>query len=423
MLEEVKQLKFSRKLFYGALTCLIGAASAAPMPALALSPLSSPTESIRALRSQALEKRMKRDTQGALDAYEEALELSKKEFGANSTYVAQIYYDLGSLALESNKFQRAEDYLTNAVRINPNSVAARVMLADLLITRERPEEAARQAHQALIKHPNAETARQVLARAYLHASRQVQQEVAEHPESGMDGQALALAYQHRATQEFAHLEATLHGRNAPVPTTTARPTAASPAAQITPPAVKPEEKPVTAAKGQPKSADRPVKLKPEEKPKAPEVKPKVKPQPKPEAKPQPKPEAKPQPKPEAKPQPKPEAKPQPKPEAKPQPKPETTPQPPKVPPAPKPARAHGGLVPPPPPIVPSFPNLVPPPPAGYGNPTYQLNTKATIQPKEKPKEKPKPEAPKEDKQPAASTSGADDDFLLEWADKGSKKKK
>ncbi len=385
-----------------ALSLLVGSLLLA-QPAHALSPLASPLENLKSLRDQAIEKRLRLDADGALDAYEQALTLAKKELGPTSSYVAQLYYDMGSLAYEAAKFEVAETYLTNAVRLNPSSASARVKLAELLRTKDRGQDAARQAQAAVKKHPGSLAARQELAMDYLF----------------MHDSA-------RSSTEFARFDKVAHGLAAPLPQAPVAPVAATAAST-----------PVLIPVKQPEPVAQPPAKQPEQPPEKPKAKPKAESKPKPEPKPKPKPEAKPKPKPAAKhedagqskppaeappPEPKPKAEPKPKPEPKPEPKPkpESKPEP-----KPKPAKPKGGLVPPPPPVVPSWPGIVPPPPSGYGvttgNPNYRVETKAQVI-KEKPKDKPKPEA-HEDKPPPSSSSGADDDFLLDWADKGGGKKK
>lgn len=368
-------------------------------PAFALSPLTTPADSLKVLRAEALENRLRGMNDQALDAYERAVDIARREFGENSTYVADIYFDMGSIALQASKFERAENYLNSAVKVNPYSVAARVKLAELLRVRGRPEDAARQAQQALKKHPDSLEARHQLAMSYLEMNEL-----------------------NKANEEFAHFDALLKGKNAPPPRSLGTVPPPQPAGEAKPLAgllapIKAPAKTEPEAKPKPETAP---KTQPEKKP-APEAKPKVGPAPKPKAeekpKPKPKPKAEAKPKLEAKPKVEPGA--EPKPQVKPVAKPVEL--------KAKPARNR--LVPPPPPLVPAFPGgmIPPPPPGGYGlttgNPNYRLNTQVQIKPKEKPKEPPKEQPPEE--KPAQSGSGGaapDDDFLLEWADKGGKKK-
>src|SRR5579875_652056 len=361
-----------------------------------LKPLSSASESLRILRSEALEARLNGQDEQALDAYERALSLARREFGDSSSYLSDLYFEMGTYAFETSKFERAETYLMSAVKLNPNSVTARVKLSELLRLRNRPEDAAMQASQALLKHPNSIQARQALALAYL------------------DMNDLA-----RANRAFYVLDEVQRGKAAPPP-------APPPAVAPQPP---PEEKPAVASVLSPLKALTKSVARTEEKP-ARKAEPGKKP--KAEAKPAP-PARKPQPRPKPeKPRPatrevKPKAAaPALKPEA---PKGESKPVGLKAKPAElkaKPAKPPRGLVPPPPPVVPSYVVAPPPPPYGApsglgvttGNPGYSLKTEVKMKPKEKPKEQ-----AKEDKAaPPASSGGSDDDFLLDWFDKGGKKK-
>lgn len=374
-------------------------------PALARHPLAQASITPRALRAEAINQYIKGDTDSALDIYEQALELASKQYGAQSGYVGDLYYEMGSIALQDAKFQRAEGYLTEAVRLRPNSITARAKLVDLLLLRGRPDEAREQAKSAVIKHPNSLEARQAYAGALVA--------------SGAPARAL-LAY--------ASLDSVRHGLKTALPVAPRTPVPATTGAAAPPPPTKP------AAKVQPaKPATKPA--------------PKPEPKPKPEARPKPAPKPKPVPKPKEKPKPKPvqEAKPplKPKPQAKPERKPsakapelkarplelkakpaelKARPQEPKAKPR---GKRSPGLVPPPPPVVPMvpiIPGFVPPPPpgaapVGAGSPGFQIKTEAKLKPQPKPKETAKEEPSH------AGASGEDADFLLEWGDVEKKKKK
>lgn len=124
------------------------------------------SDTIRMLRSEAVEAHVNGNFQRALDAYNKALNTAKSAYGENSPFLAEIYYDMGSLCLSYSDFDRAETYLKETVRLNPNSSIARLRLAELYRLRSRPDEAAKQASLVLAKHRDDLVAHQELALAY-----------------------------------------------------------------------------------------------------------------------------------------------------------------------------------------------------------------------------------------------------------------
>lgn len=104
------------------------------------------------LRNQGLSFYFKGDLDSAFDYFQQAIKQSVKEFGENSIYTADLYFELGQLALKSSKFQTAETNLRNAVRINPNSIEYHLKLANVLQLRQKPEDAFKQISLALAKN-------------------------------------------------------------------------------------------------------------------------------------------------------------------------------------------------------------------------------------------------------------------------------
>src|SRR5262249_27666777 len=153
--------------------------------------------------------------------YEQAVETAKKLYGANAGYVGDLYYEMGSIALKDAKFPRAESYLTEAVKVKPNSVTVRAKLVDLLLLRGRPDEARDHAKKAVIKHPDSLEARQAYAQALDHS-----------------GQIVA------AAMAYANFDSVKHGKPAPVPKAPAPPKPAPP-----PPPAKTGTAPADAAAG------------------------------------------------------------------------------------------------------------------------------------------------------------------------------
>jgi tetratricopeptide (TPR) repeat protein len=116
----------------------------------------------KALRSIAFKSYLDKNPDEALVFYQKAVNSAIKTYGADSTFVADLYYEMGALSLESGKFVTAENWLQKAVAQNPNSVMARVKLAELLQVREKHTEALAQIQAALKKNPRSLEARHAL---------------------------------------------------------------------------------------------------------------------------------------------------------------------------------------------------------------------------------------------------------------------
>lgn len=126
----------------------------------------SPGEDPQLLTPQSLRvaasKKVSQNLDDALYWYERAAEKATKEYGADSCYVADIYFEMGCLALDAKKFQRAQNYLEHAVERNPNSIMARVKLAELLQIREQNQAALKEIQHALQKNSKSPQARHAL---------------------------------------------------------------------------------------------------------------------------------------------------------------------------------------------------------------------------------------------------------------------
>lgn len=352
-------------------------ASAAAL--LALSPLGAIAydveDSIKAIQKEALAKQMEGDIDGAIEIYEKAAIIAKNEFGENSQIVGNLYFDMGVLALDSAKFDRAENYLHRAAQLKDNSVTAHLKLAQLLSlrgTNEKNLQARREIEKALTKNPRSEPARQALAMFY-------QQQ----------GQPM------RAFHQYSYLNSVMNGK--PIPHEKfARVKSAPP-----PPAEKPVAAPMQPVYKMPTA---PIGY----------IKPAISPQPKPVFRPKPKPIII-----------TPKPRPRPKPVARPveipvmqalEPKPEPVRRS-------KPAKGRNGLVPPPPPVMPMFGGGFAPPPAppGVGSPAFNLKTEAKIKGKSKANPEPAEEKQAPAEKPRATPSGDSPDFLLDWASERKKK--
>ncbi|HEY9772264.1 MAG TPA: hypothetical protein V6C81_00485 [Planktothrix sp.] len=116
----------------------------------------------RSLRSMAFEHYMDKDVDTAFDYYDQAVAAALREYGQGSTYVADLLYEEGTFALQSSRFNKAEESLKEAVKQNPNSVMAHVKLAEVLQVRERPDLAFQQIQAALAKNSRSPEARRAL---------------------------------------------------------------------------------------------------------------------------------------------------------------------------------------------------------------------------------------------------------------------
>ncbi len=113
-----------------------------------------PGENPAKLRLAAIDSILHGNTKDALDLYETAIQEASQQYGENSTFLADLYYEAGTAALDSSQFPVAERYLTLAVKINPYSTMAKIKLAELYRLQERPEEASKQFRQAVQINPS-----------------------------------------------------------------------------------------------------------------------------------------------------------------------------------------------------------------------------------------------------------------------------
>ncbi|MBY0359038.1 MAG: hypothetical protein K2W82_13630 [Candidatus Obscuribacterales bacterium] len=332
-------------------------------------------ESIRQLRARAVECQWRGDRDGAIGLNRQAINLASRAFGAGSSYVAEMHYDIGVLALSDSNFNQAEESFEQAVHLNPNYYPARIKLAELMHLRGHPEVAVKESQLVLSKHRGNVQAREMLAIAY---------------------QDMGNSY--KALRECFYLDQAIHGKMPPAPVIAppppAKPVEKPPAEETKktepPKPVKKETKPVEKKTAEKKKQTTVAKPKPKPVKKAPkveetvvesdsaseenasEVTDEVKPV-----------------------------------KAKKQSK--------VVSPTsliPKPRRAPAGLVPPPPPVVPVYSPIAPL--SAVPVKAKSVKTKAIEKVKEKP-----PEPVKEEK-PAGEEK--DDDFLLDWGGAKPKKK-
>jgi hypothetical protein len=335
----------------------------------------------RELRLAAFQKYLEGDLPGASDLYRRAIQAGEAAYGKDSTFVADICYEVGTIALEDGQFQNAETYLKKAVSKKPNSVMARVKYADLLTMRGNTNDAFAQIQEALKVSPGSPIAQQAMVKFMMS---QASHRTAEGAIANVAATWECFNLRNMGQSSVAATMANISNwRNSFLkPKTKAQPKPKPVVASAAPPKVeikeivKPKPKPPQTVPNKPKVA----KSKTVEKPVV-------------------------------------AAKKEPPAVRVSKPKPVETPQIVAVS-APS-KKSKNGLVPPPPPgpVFNAGFGMMPPPPSGF-----ILETKASITkpPAEKPKEKKKPK-------PSASSSTSDTaeedpSYLLDWASDGKKGK-
>ncbi|MBZ0185589.1 MAG: tetratricopeptide repeat protein, partial [Candidatus Obscuribacterales bacterium] len=118
----------------------------------------------RDLRQQAFQFYLEARYDEAAELYQEAIELAKESYGEKSSFVADLYYEAGSMCLEEGNFSMASRFLPLAVKINPNYTMARVKLSELLMMKGKSDEAFGQIGEALKRDPTAIEAQRQLVK-------------------------------------------------------------------------------------------------------------------------------------------------------------------------------------------------------------------------------------------------------------------
>jgi tetratricopeptide (TPR) repeat protein len=377
------------------------------------------------LRVLAFQCYIEGQTESALETYQRAVKRAIEEYGDDSTIVADIYYEMGSLAFDAGKENTAESWLNESLKRNPNSEMARIKLAEIYRVRSKHDQALAQIQTCLKRNRNSITARRALVvwlqeKGFVALATQESYVLNQISAGNKDHRIAPSASTQVATAIKNPPEASIKKEEV-APTKAAEPKPeAKPAQKVkAPPSIVAAlmKRVETAAKKKEQPAVKPVAKQPVVK------QPVVVKQPKKLVKPESKKEE--------------NKKEAPKKE---EPKQEVAKTPPakkiEKPPAPRmeppvvattqPKRSKNGLVPPPPPIMPPFGMFPPPPPMGFNNGPL-LQTHAALK-KEKPKAEPK-ESPKEAKETAKDTKDTasvdeegEGDFLIDWAATKKKKK-
>ncbi len=376
------------------------------------------------LRVLAFQCYIEGQTESALETYQRAVKRAIEEYGNDSTIVADIYYEMGSLAFDAGKENTAESWLNESLKRNPNSEMARIKLAEIYRVRSKHDQALAQIQTCLKRNRNSITARRALVvwlqeKGFVALATQ-ESYVLNQISTGNKDHRIAPSASMQVATAIKHPEASTKKEEA----------APSKAVEPKPEAKQQEAKAAEKVKAPPSIVAALMKhaVTTAKKKEQPAAKPVVKP---PAVK---QPVVVQHPQKAVKAEPKKEEK------KKEEPKQEVAKAPPakkiEKPPAPRieppvvattqPKRSKNGLVPPPPPIMPPFGMFPPPPPMGFNNAPL-LQTHAALK-KEKPKAEPK-ESPKETKEATKDTKDTasvdeegEGDFLIDWAATKKKKK-
>lgn len=123
-----------------------------------------PGENPVQLRFAAIDAILHGNNKDALDLYETAIQEANQQYGPNSSFLADLNYEAGTVALDTSQFPMAEHYLTLAVKINPYLTMAKIKLAELYRLQSKPAEASKQFKQAVQINQTSPVTRQAYIR-------------------------------------------------------------------------------------------------------------------------------------------------------------------------------------------------------------------------------------------------------------------
>src|ERR1700733_13335918 len=116
-----------------ALTCFLACSCLSavhPRPALAKNDLPANTAEVYRHHAVELLFQHKDDPKG-FEFYEKAIEMASKDYGPNSSYLGDLYFELGCAEKEAGHFKQAEQHLEASLKCKPNSINTRLQLAYL----------------------------------------------------------------------------------------------------------------------------------------------------------------------------------------------------------------------------------------------------------------------------------------------------
>ncbi len=130
----------------------------------------------KSLRQSAFESYLQGNYDKAKVYYEQAMDQTQKSYGPNSPFLADLYFELGSISLELSKFTVASHYLPLAVEKKPNSLQARLKLVELDMLTGREEDARAQLDAAQKAHPKSPEVQAAVVKWMIKESKKARKE-------------------------------------------------------------------------------------------------------------------------------------------------------------------------------------------------------------------------------------------------------
>lgn len=130
----------------------------------------------KSLRQSAFESYLTGNFDKAKVYYEQAIDQTQKSYGPNSPFLADLYFELGTVSLDLSKFSIASHYLPLAVEKRPNSRQARIKLAELYMLTGKEEEARIQLETAQKMHPKSPEVQAAIVKWMIQQSQKARKE-------------------------------------------------------------------------------------------------------------------------------------------------------------------------------------------------------------------------------------------------------
>jgi tetratricopeptide (TPR) repeat protein len=116
----------------------------------------------QAYRRQAMEYFASGNDSNCLEFFQKAIDQAVKDGGPTSSYVSDLYFEMGCAAKQRAKFPTAEHCFLEALKHRPNSIPARLQLASVYTSQGKRDEAFAQIKAAKIKNPHSPQAQSAL---------------------------------------------------------------------------------------------------------------------------------------------------------------------------------------------------------------------------------------------------------------------
>ncbi|MDR3614292.1 MAG: hypothetical protein P4L53_12085 [Candidatus Obscuribacterales bacterium] len=117
-------------------------------------------------RRQAMEFFASGKDSDCFEFYQKAIDQAVKDLGPTSSYVSDLYFEMGCAAKQRAKFPTAEHCFLEALKHRPNSIPARLQLASVYTSQGKRDEAFAQIKAAKVKNPHSPQAQGALV-AYI----------------------------------------------------------------------------------------------------------------------------------------------------------------------------------------------------------------------------------------------------------------